>query len=60
MAVTRTYDSQRLYVRVRNVQNDIKQSTKPITNLLSIPYGQLKAQAEEVYLFLNFLFLSYF
>ncbi|XP_032677350.1 chromosome transmission fidelity protein 18 homolog isoform X2 [Odontomachus brunneus] len=48
VAVTRTYDSQRLYVRVRNVQNDVKQSTKLINNLLSVPYRQLKAQAEEV------------
>ncbi|XP_011151397.1 chromosome transmission fidelity protein 18 homolog isoform X2 [Harpegnathos saltator] len=48
VAVTRTYDSQRLYVRVKNIQNDVKQSTKPFTNLLSIPYKQLKAQAEEI------------
>ncbi|KAL6423197.1 hypothetical protein ACFW04_010103 [Cataglyphis niger] len=48
VAVTRLYDSQRLYIRVRNVQNDIKQAKKPITNLLSISYKQLKAQAQEI------------
>ncbi|XP_014470697.1 PREDICTED: chromosome transmission fidelity protein 18 homolog [Dinoponera quadriceps] len=48
VAVTRTYDSQRLYVRVRNTQNDVKRSSGPITNLLSVPYRQLKAQAEEL------------
>ncbi|KAM0725880.1 Chromosome transmission fidelity protein 18-like protein [Formica fusca] len=48
VAVTRLYDSQRLYIRVRNARNDIKQTKKPITNLLSISYKQLKAQAQEI------------
>jgi len=48
VAVTRSYDSQRLYVRVRAEQKNIKKSAKPTINLLSIPYKQLKAQAEEI------------
>ncbi|XP_071574574.1 chromosome transmission fidelity protein 18 homolog isoform X2 [Temnothorax nylanderi] len=48
MAVTRSYDSQRLYIRVRNTQNNIKQSTQPVANLCSIPYTQLKTQAKEI------------
>lgn len=49
VAVTRSYDSQRLYIRVRNPKNNVKESTKkPIANLLSVPYRQLKAQAEEI------------
>ncbi|KAL0100828.1 hypothetical protein PUN28_019304 [Cardiocondyla obscurior] len=48
VAVTRSYDSQRLYIKVRNTQNNIKQSAKSIVNLFSIPYMQLKAQAEKI------------
>ncbi|XP_072767686.1 chromosome transmission fidelity protein 18 homolog [Anoplolepis gracilipes] len=49
VAVTRLYDSQRLYIRVRNAQKDqIKQTKRPITNLLSVSYNQLKAQAQEI------------
>ncbi|XP_018394126.1 PREDICTED: chromosome transmission fidelity protein 18 homolog [Cyphomyrmex costatus] len=48
VAVTRSYDSQRLYVRVRNQQNDIKQSINPIANLTLVPYKQLKIQAKEI------------
>jgi len=48
MAVTRSYDSQRLYVRVRAEQKNIKKSARSSINLLSIPYRQLKAQAEEI------------
>ncbi|EZA52142.1 Chromosome transmission fidelity protein 18-like protein [Ooceraea biroi] len=49
VAVTRSYDSQRLYVRVRSERKDVKKSTRgPIANLLSTSYRQLKAQAEEV------------
>ncbi|EFN74480.1 Chromosome transmission fidelity protein 18-like protein [Camponotus floridanus] len=48
VAVTRLYDSQRLYIRVRSRQNDIKQTKRPITNLLSISYNQLKAQAQKI------------
>ncbi|XP_018307581.1 chromosome transmission fidelity protein 18 homolog isoform X1 [Mycetomoellerius zeteki] len=48
VAVTRSYDSQRLYIRVRNQQNNIKQSTSPIANLSSVPYKQLKIQAKEI------------
>ncbi|XP_012539347.1 chromosome transmission fidelity protein 18 homolog [Monomorium pharaonis] len=48
VAVTRPYDSQRLYIRVRNAQNDIKQSVRPIANLFSTSYNQLKTQAKEI------------
>ncbi|XP_011053848.1 PREDICTED: chromosome transmission fidelity protein 18 homolog [Acromyrmex echinatior] len=48
VAVTRSYDYQRLYIRIRNQQNDIKQSTSPIANLSSVPYQQLKMQAKEI------------
>ncbi|XP_012223290.1 chromosome transmission fidelity protein 18 homolog [Linepithema humile] len=48
VAVTRSYDSQRLFIRVRNTLNNIKESKKPFSNLLSTPYRQLKSQAEEI------------
>lgn len=48
MAVTRSYDSQRLYIRVKNAHNNVKQSVRPIANLVSIPYEQLKTQAKEI------------
>ncbi|KYN42346.1 Chromosome transmission fidelity protein 18 like protein [Trachymyrmex septentrionalis] len=48
VAVTRSYDYQRLYIRIRNQQNDIKQFTSPIANLSSVPYKQLKIQAKEI------------
>ncbi|XP_011639488.1 chromosome transmission fidelity protein 18 homolog, partial [Pogonomyrmex barbatus] len=48
VAITRSYDSQRLYIKVRNISKDINQSRRPITNLLSMPYSQLKIQAEEI------------
>ncbi|KYN27861.1 Chromosome transmission fidelity protein 18 like protein [Trachymyrmex cornetzi] len=48
VAVTRSYDYQRLYIRIRNQQNNIKQSSNPIANLSSVPYKQLKIQAKEI------------
>ncbi|EGI65784.1 Chromosome transmission fidelity protein 18-like protein [Acromyrmex echinatior] len=36
------------YNKIRNQQNDIKQSTSPIANLSSVPYQQLKMQAKEI------------
>lgn len=61
MAVTRSYDSQRLYVRVRNAQNNVKQSARPFANLFSIPYNQLKTQAKEIVcLFLNFFYINFY
>ncbi|CAL7936344.1 unnamed protein product [Xylocopa violacea] len=49
IAVTRPHDAQRIYLRVRNnTQNRLQTSTRPISNLLSVPYSQLKAKAEEI------------
>lgn len=61
MAVTRSYDSQRLYVRVRNAQSNVKQSARPVANLFSIPYKQLKSQAKEIVCpFLNFFHINFY
>lgn len=48
VAITRTYDSQRLYVRVKSTNSNVKQSARPIANLLSTTYSQLKAQTTEI------------
>ncbi|XP_034178383.2 chromosome transmission fidelity protein 18 homolog [Osmia lignaria lignaria] len=49
IAVTRPHDAQRIYVRVKSDEkNIIKRNTTSISNLLSIPYSQLKAEAEEI------------
>ncbi|XP_076761142.1 chromosome transmission fidelity protein 18 homolog [Xylocopa sonorina] len=49
VAVTRPCDAQRIYLRVRdNTQNRIQTSTRVISNLLSAPYSELKAKAEEI------------
>ncbi|CAK9798019.1 Chromosome transmission fidelity protein 18 homolog [Anthophora quadrimaculata] len=49
VAVTRPHDAQRIYVRVRsNDPNKIITSTYANSNLLSVPYDQLKAEAEEI------------
>ncbi|KAI4480419.1 hypothetical protein M0802_014239 [Mischocyttarus mexicanus] len=48
VALTRPYDSQRIYIRVKNEENITIKSTKSISNLLSVSYSQLKAEAEEI------------
>ncbi|XP_012277633.1 chromosome transmission fidelity protein 18 homolog [Orussus abietinus] len=48
VAVTRRFDSQRLYIKVRDENNDIKISARPIVGLTLIPYSRLKAEAEEI------------
>ncbi|XP_047362161.1 chromosome transmission fidelity protein 18 homolog [Vespa velutina] len=48
IALTRSFDSQRLYIRIKNEENITVESMKPVRNLLSIPYDQLKAEAEEI------------
>ncbi|XP_066590270.1 chromosome transmission fidelity protein 18 homolog [Prorops nasuta] len=48
IAVTRPYDSQRIYIRVKEnqfINHNMKQS---ISNLLPIPYNDLKSEAEEI------------
>ena len=48
LAVTRPHDSQRIYIRVRSEQADVKPSKHSYSNLLSVPYSKLKAEAEEI------------
>ncbi|KAG7211889.1 hypothetical protein KM043_011100 [Ampulex compressa] len=48
VAITRSYDAQRIYVRMKNEQNEVYKCSQPTSNLLSTPYNQLKAQAEEI------------
>ncbi|XP_015177515.1 PREDICTED: chromosome transmission fidelity protein 18 homolog [Polistes dominula] len=48
IALTRPFDSQRIYIRMRNEENISIESKKPIRNLLSVSYNQLKAEAEEI------------
>ncbi|XP_060811233.1 chromosome transmission fidelity protein 18 homolog isoform X1 [Bombus pascuorum] len=51
IALTRPHDAQRIYIRVKNnEQNKIKKNTDSISNLLSVPYSQLKTAAEEIIL----------
>ncbi|KAF3427800.1 hypothetical protein E2986_02125 [Frieseomelitta varia] len=49
VALTRPRDAQRIYLRVKNdEQSKIKTNTHSISNLLSVPYSQLKTEAEEI------------
>lgn len=49
IAVTRPHDAQRIYVRVKSDEkNTVKINTTSVSNLLSVPYSQLKAEAEEI------------
>ncbi|XP_014610820.1 PREDICTED: chromosome transmission fidelity protein 18 homolog [Polistes canadensis] len=48
IALTRPFDSQRMYIRIKNEENISVESRKPIHNLLSVSYNQLKAEAEEI------------
>lgn len=48
LAVTRPHDAQRIYIRVRSEQADIKPSKRSFSNLLLVPYSELKAEAEEI------------
>ncbi|XP_017887978.1 chromosome transmission fidelity protein 18 homolog isoform X2 [Ceratina calcarata] len=49
VAVTRPVDAERIYVRVKNdEQVEIKKSNCIFSGLLSVPFGQLKAEAEEI------------
>ncbi|XP_033340311.2 chromosome transmission fidelity protein 18 homolog isoform X1 [Megalopta genalis] len=49
VALTRPHDAQRIYIRVKNdTEPIVKKSGHTFSNLLSIPYSQLKAEAEEI------------
>ncbi|XP_017754396.1 PREDICTED: chromosome transmission fidelity protein 18 homolog [Eufriesea mexicana] len=49
IAVTRPHDAQRIYIRVKSTEESkVKTNTHSISNLLSVPYSQLKAEAEEI------------
>lgn len=49
VALTRPRDAQRIYLRVKNdEQSKIKTNTHSTSNLLSVPYNQLKTEAEEI------------
>lgn len=49
IAVTRPHDAQRIYIRVKNnEQSEIKRNIPSISNLLSVPFSQVKAEAEEI------------
>lgn len=49
IAVTRPRDAQRIYIRVKNnEQSEIKRNIHSISNLLSVPFSQVKAEAEEI------------
>ncbi|KAG9437378.1 chromosome transmission fidelity protein 18 [Apis mellifera carnica] len=49
VAVTRPCDAQRIYIRVKsNEQCEIKRNIHSISNLLSVPFSQIKAEAEEI------------
>lgn len=49
VAVTRPCDAQRIYVRVKsNEQCEIKRNVHSISNLLSVPFSQIKAEAEKI------------
>ncbi|XP_012153108.2 chromosome transmission fidelity protein 18 homolog [Megachile rotundata] len=49
VAVTRPHDAQRIYVRIKDDEKYMfKTNTNLISNLLSVPYSQLKAEAEEI------------
>ncbi|XP_076672404.1 chromosome transmission fidelity protein 18 homolog, partial [Andrena cerasifolii] len=48
LAVTRPHDAQRIYIRFRSEQADVKPSKHSFSNLLSVPYSELKAEAEEI------------
>ncbi|KAK2577163.1 hypothetical protein KPH14_003320 [Odynerus spinipes] len=48
IAVTRPFDSQRIYVRIKKEKNIAIKSMTPVQNLLSVSYNQLKAEAEEI------------
>ncbi|XP_006610723.1 chromosome transmission fidelity protein 18 homolog [Apis dorsata] len=49
VAVTRPCDAQRIYIRVKsNEQCEIKRNVHSISNLLSVPFSQIKAEAEEI------------
>ena len=48
LAVTRPHDSQRIYIRVRSERADVKPSKHSCSNLLPVPYSELKAEAEEI------------
>ncbi|XP_043248448.1 chromosome transmission fidelity protein 18 homolog [Colletes gigas] len=49
VAVTRPHDAQRIYIRVKsNREYNQKINTHSVSNLLSVSYSQLKAEAEEI------------
>ncbi|XP_076171216.1 chromosome transmission fidelity protein 18 homolog isoform X2 [Ptiloglossa arizonensis] len=49
VALTRPHDAQRIYVRMKNDEEyNVKTNTHSFSNLLSVSYAQLKAEAEEI------------
>lgn len=61
IALTRPHDAQRIYIRVKNnEQSKIKKNTDSISNLLSVPYSQLKTAAEEIVSDLKIYIISSF
>ncbi|XP_054012649.1 chromosome transmission fidelity protein 18 homolog [Hylaeus anthracinus] len=49
VAVTRPHDAQRIYIRMQNDKDyTAKTNTQSFSNLLSVPYNQLKVEAEEI------------
>ncbi|XP_031840583.1 chromosome transmission fidelity protein 18 homolog [Nomia melanderi] len=49
VALTRPRDAQRIYIRLKDdTEPNVKESTRTFSNLLSVPYDQLKAEAEEI------------
>ena len=49
VALTRPDDSMRIYLRVKDTKNkEIKTFDRPVSGLISVPYSQLKAEAEEI------------
>lgn len=48
VAITRTGDNQRLYIRVKNKSKLAVVKSRPASGLLSVSFSKLKAEAEEI------------
>ncbi|KZC08339.1 Chromosome transmission fidelity protein 18 like protein [Dufourea novaeangliae] len=49
VAVTRPHDAQRIYIRMKNdTEPRVKSNANTLFSLLSVPYSQLKAEAEAI------------